>query len=1007
MSKRFIVIVLFANIALLSSVFPNSEPLVVDVYIDPGHGGDDPGTLGAYTDTVYSEKHVNLEVGLIVKDYFETLSSYVTLFSRTTEVSKTRTSRANEAMDNNAQSLVSIHHNASTSPSTQHTVSLYSKYPVVQHGPYSGISRDISDTLARKLSLKIDQVFQYGLSEDPIPGIRDTDTLKTVLVRTKMPSAITEASFLTDSTEELKFLNNFEFHRELEASAIFDGWESWKKRQGFGKVDYAFAGQLASDSHEVRIVDYLIDEFNLNDTTLAPYLGVWNLDHAILLEALDFFQDGYNYQFHHWEHKNHFDSTIISTFSAFSIWQFDVDSSLDNYHWYVAYFSGGDLDIYTDPISDKFIGDIDTIQWFCNPGVEGSAQIVIELSRNGGSSWALIDTVAYSGIDSSFSYPWTVTGPATQTAMFRFLAYDYVDNKDTFSVYTFVICDTTADKDCDGFNDGVDNCPDNYNFLQIDVDGDGVGDSCDNCQYVNNPNQANTDFDNWGDACDNCPNEFQVNQSNLDGDTLGDWCDNCIDFANDDQLDSDADGVGDSCDNCIFVYNSFQFDVDGDGIGDSCDGVMNWEMTYSGAILKRAYSIQQTFDTGYAIGGYIQQDTGGFNFYLLKIRENGTVHWQKSIGGLGPELGFCMRQTNDSGYVMVGNTHSGPNPIDMYFVKTNKSGYQQFSNIYGGDLDDVALAVEQTSDGGFIIVGGTFSYGYVGSGDCYIIRIDSAGTQLWSRTYGGVGFEYAVTVQNTSDGGFIVGGITNSFGAGSYDFYILRLNEVGDSLWTATFGYSGAEGVSSVQQTSDNGFVIVGTTNSIGQGMNDIYLVRIDSIGNLIWTKAYGGTEDDKAFSVKELEDGGFLIAGSTESFGSGGRDVYLVRTFYTGDTVWSRTYGSADNEEALDMELTIDGGFIMAGNRESDIYVVKDGPLEILSCCLDTTGNVNGDLKDECDILDLTYMQASIFTGGPPAPCPEEADLNGDGTSANILDFTFLIDFIFRGGPRPSHLCD
>ncbi|MGH8015582.1 MAG: hypothetical protein ACREBV_05280, partial [Candidatus Zixiibacteriota bacterium] len=138
----------------------------------------------------------------------------------------------------------------------------------------------------------------------------------------------------------------------------------------------------------------------------------------------------------------------------------------------------------------------------------------------------------------------------------------------------------------------------------------------------------------------------------------------------------------------------------------------------------------------------------------------------------------------------------------------------------------------------------------------------------------------------------------------------------------------------------------------------------------------------------------------------------YILRTFYTGDTIWTRTYGDNNSEFAFSADLTSDGGYIIGGLKygaglDSVTFVVKDGPLEGISCCLDTTGNVNYDLNDACNILDMTYMVDWIWRGGSPPPCPEEADLNGDGTSANVLDATFLIDLFFRSGPLPSHLCD
>ncbi len=256
---------------------------IVDLFVDPGHGGSDSGNMGAYIPN-YTEKHVNLEIGLILKDFLDYNSNYFFQFSRLTNNSTFKPiERAYAAMEADPVAFISIHHNSTQEGvgPTQGTEVWWSSVPQSLDSPftasdgtywpgtYLGHFRDTDHTLALKLALKIKQVFGYplrGISKidtvkiaginddakrDTIPGHWANNNLITVLCRTTMPSALTEASFLSDSTEEAKFYFNENLHRDREAYAIFYAFDSWMKGQGFAKVDYAYAGQAPTDSHDV------------------------------------------------------------------------------------------------------------------------------------------------------------------------------------------------------------------------------------------------------------------------------------------------------------------------------------------------------------------------------------------------------------------------------------------------------------------------------------------------------------------------------------------------------------------------------------------------------------------------------------------------------------------------------------------------------------------------------------------------------------------------------------
>ena len=200
----------------------------------------------------------------------------------------------------------------------------------------------------------------------------------------------------------------------------------------------------------------------------------------------------------------------------------------------------------------------------------------------------------------------------------------------------------------------------------------------------------------------------------------------------------------------------------------------------------------------------------------------------------------------------------------------------------------------------------------------------------WSRTFGGGSTEYGRSVQQTADGGFILAGYTQSYGAGGTDVYLVMTDSSGYGTWfTRTFGGSGDDSGFSVQQTTDGGFIITGNTESYGAGGRDVYLIKTDSSGYEQWSRTFGGSNDEGGYSVEQTSDGGFIIAGYTESYGAGESDVYLIKTDSSGYEQWNRTFGGVDRDSGYSMQQTSDGGFIIAGVTESygaggDVYLVK-----------------------------------------------------------------------------------
>jgi len=310
-----------------------------------------------------------------------------------------------------------------------------------------------------------------------------------------------------------------------------------------------------------------------------------------------------------------------------------------------------------------------------------------------------------------------------------------------------------------------------------------------------------------------------------------------------------------------------------------------------GKKLEAAVSLIQTSDGGYAITGLTKSfSAGGHDVYVVKLDANGNLQWTKTIGGPESEEGNSLIQTSDGGYAITGFTKSfGTGELDVYVVKLDANGKLQWTKTIGGKKEDVGTSIIQTSDGGYAIGGYTESFG-AGGWDVYLVKLDANGNLQWTKTIGGKGWEAGLSLIQTSDGGYAIAGYTSSFGTGGTDVYVVKLDTHGNLQWTKTIGGPGNEIGISLIQTSDGGYAIAGTTSSdelapySGPAEADVYVVKLDANGNLQWIKTIGGPEHDRGLSLIQTSDGGYAIAGSTQSFGAGEWDIYVVKLDENGD---------------------------------------------------------------------------------------------------------------------------
>lgn len=348
-------------------------------------------------------------------------------------------------------------------------------------------------------------------------------------------------------------------------------------------------------------------------------------------------------------------------------------------------------------------------------------------------------------------------------------------------------------------------------------------------------------------------------------------------------------------------------------------GQTSWTKTYGGTYDDLFYSVKQDSEGGFVATGVTYSYGNQGQVYILRTDSLGNQIWAKTRGGSSDDAGQSVLQTDDGGFLVAGWTKSYgpgiPTYANVYLIKTNLTGDTLWTRNYGGADEDCGYGLQKTADSGFIIAGSTKSTG-AGEEDMYCIKTDSTGDTVWSRAYGGAATDKAQAIACASTGGYLLAGNTFSFGPGTPDSsngYLVRIDDNGDTLWTRTFGGIGNDGFHGVCAVPGGGFVAVGWSSGSGLSV-DLFMVRIDDNGDTLWTKLIGGTGHDDGFCIEPTPDGGFAIGGFTDSYGAGGLDVYHVKTDSLGSVLWTKTFGGTQWDFGQSIGATADGGVIMGG---------------------------------------------------------------------------------------------
>ncbi len=354
-----------------------------------------------------------------------------------------------------------------------------------------------------------------------------------------------------------------------------------------------------------------------------------------------------------------------------------------------------------------------------------------------------------------------------------------------------------------------------------------------------------------------------------------------------------------------------------------------WTQTYGDAGLDVLVSVKQTPDGGFIMAGGLAVDGPTSDFWLVKTNAQGDTSWTRTYGGDSWDNCFSMQITSDSGFILVGGTESfGVNERRIWLVRTDSKGDTLWTKTYGKYLLSDGNSIVETSDSGFVIVGNTGPDD--DSLDVYLLRTDSVGDTLWTKTFGGSNNDEGYSVQQTFDGGYIIG--AHKSVNDSAAIWLLKTGADGDTTWTKTFVLGSGEGTK-VVQTADSGYAIFGvmfgtldTPLPDEPNDRDWLLIKTDSLGALQWSNTYGGDFQDQSADMALTNDGGFLLTGWWDLTGASNVDLWLLKVDTIGDSVWSSTVGDTGLDLGVSIVELAEGEYAVAGITDGFGAVSYDG---------------------------------------------------------------------------------
>jgi len=423
---------------------------------------------------------------------------------------------------------------------------------------------------------------------------------------------------------------------------------------------------------------------------------------------------------------------------------------------------------------------------------------------------------------------------------------------------------------------------------------------------------------------------------------------------------------------------------------------VTWEKLFSGTSTDVFRSVKEVSGGGYIAAGYTANfSANDSDAYAVRLDQDGDTMWTYQYNGpqSKKDLFYKVIETSDGGFAFCGYTSSVSGfDDDLLYIKLNSSGQQQWVKFYGGTGKERGQDIVQTGNGNFTIVGYTTS-APAQYYDAFMLHADGNGDTLWTKIFGSSNYDDANSLKILADGGYLLGGQSDNPGNG-LDQYLIRTNPTGNVIWTTKLGTLGTDNVESIVVLSD-GYMLAGSTSLISGGDDDGYLVKTDTSGALLWAKMYGDTAPDDFHRVESTTDGGYILSGTTSSYGDENPNIWMVKTNSTGDTLWNKTFGRHNHDHGYSGQQTSDGGYIIVGHTGSfgynyeESYIAKlDGsgnitnPMTYTSVfdMLSPTNNSCGDSETPMEIVIKNYGRKTV------ANVPLTISVTGS-TTANLTE--------------------
>ncbi|NOZ73933.1 MAG: hypothetical protein GXO90_00930 [FCB group bacterium] len=353
-----------------------------------------------------------------------------------------------------------------------------------------------------------------------------------------------------------------------------------------------------------------------------------------------------------------------------------------------------------------------------------------------------------------------------------------------------------------------------------------------------------------------------------------------------------------------------------------------FQKIFGGSEADYCRSIQLTPDGGYILLGSTDSfGNGSSDVWLIKTDSKGNEEWSQTFGGSNRDLGFSVQLTTDGGYIIIGSTKSfGDGHEDSWLIKTDSNGNEEWNRTFGGGYLDRGYSVQQTADGGYIIIGPTVLFEDTYVIKAWLIKTDSEGNEEWNRIFSGSYQDFSGRfVLQTADSGYI---ITGEEFSSIYNLFVIKTNAQGNEEWRKV-DYPERSRSGGFQQTSDGGYIICGSYGLAEYDDIDAWLMKIDSQGNEAWIQNFGGPGYDYSESVHQTTDGGYIMTGSY-GFEDYTSDVWLIKTDSEGNQEWTQTFGGRSTDDGRSVQQTRDGGYIIAasthsyGNGSSNLLLIK-----------------------------------------------------------------------------------